>query len=512
MRRLSVLILLCASVISGSAQVSFYFDSIIGQAAFKSDAIYYYSSLTIAKGDYEGNIFWVKHIPPGSKLTIGEDAVFGYKGFIVFKLDTAGNTQWVRNFSVPVNPASVDSNRIGDLVYDGSKVYISMMQGQWPDLYPSILTLDTGGNILNVSANVIHPGGGFSLQPCCKILQGGAWIGYNYQPGFTNSSYLIKVDTTGNYDLSALSTSYFFSTVTSLRSITPLEDSSYLVLTYSENWNQAIPQAFFTCSKITASGNPRWQNHYYNASFACGLHVTDAWSVGSDTLGYIYVIGTSSEQPCVGIPTGGIFYMKLDSMGNIIYVKSFGAALNAVSVSGQMKFKNGKLFCNATYKGHSAILIVDTLFSNPCFVTDTSIFLTKVVESLYASPIMSTPPVIAYAPLNDTINVMSLNIDQPLDLCIDVYNPEINKLKDEFILFPNPATGKFNIRNSKFKIESFCIYNLFGEKIIADSPLNFAEKPGGDAGNIDISSQPAGVYFILIKSEDKFFSYKLIKE
>jgi hypothetical protein len=44
---------------SYKSQSSFYLDSIDG-TAYKTDCIYYYSGLTLAKGDYNGNIFWVK--------------------------------------------------------------------------------------------------------------------------------------------------------------------------------------------------------------------------------------------------------------------------------------------------------------------------------------------------------------------------------------------------------------------------------------------------------------------
>lgn len=70
-------------------------------------------------------------------------------------------------------------------------------------------------------------------------------------------------------------------------------------------------------------------------------------------------------------------------------------------------------------------------------------------------------------------------------------------------IYPNPATGRFQVSSFKFKVQSMEVYNIMGEKVFQSSIVNHQL-------SIDISSQPSGVYFVKIKTEDKEFVRKII--
>lgn len=73
-------------------------------------------------------------------------------------------------------------------------------------------------------------------------------------------------------------------------------------------------------------------------------------------------------------------------------------------------------------------------------------------------------------------------------------------------IFPNPTTGKFSI-NSNEIIASIEIYNILGEKV-----GNWQLPIGKKETTIDLTDKTSGIYFIHIKSGEKSFYSKLIKQ
>ncbi len=73
-----------------------------------------------------------------------------------------------------------------------------------------------------------------------------------------------------------------------------------------------------------------------------------------------------------------------------------------------------------------------------------------------------------------------------------------NNFADEITIFPNPsANGKFQIASNKTQITKTEIYNSIGEKIYSSIPqLN-----NSPTLQLDLSSQPDGIYFLKIFSE-----------
>ena len=57
------------------------------------------------------------------------------------------------------------------------------------------------------------------------------------------------------------------------------------------------------------------------------------------------------------------------------------------------------------------------------------------------------------------------------------------------------------------KIQSIDIYNLLGEKIYSE--ILFIEAV---IQPVDIVSQPSGIYFVQIKSENKIYNQKIVKQ
>ena len=72
-------------------------------------------------------------------------------------------------------------------------------------------------------------------------------------------------------------------------------------------------------------------------------------------------------------------------------------------------------------------------------------------------------------------------------------------------ILPNPTTGELNVGglNGATTLE---VFNLLGQKVYSRyEPVNSEE-------TIDISSQPTGVYFVVVKGTDGIITGKVLKQ
>ena len=81
-------------------------------------------------------------------------------------------------------------------------------------------------------------------------------------------------------------------------------------------------------------------------------------------------------------------------------------------------------------------------------------------------------------------------------------------------VFPNPTSGKFQVSSPKSQIQSVEVYNIIGEEVFATTNNKLpASRQGGQTTNeIDISSFPAGVYVVEVKTEKGVEVKKFVKE
>lgn len=78
--------------------------------------------------------------------------------------------------------------------------------------------------------------------------------------------------------------------------------------------------------------------------------------------------------------------------------------------------------------------------------------------------------------------------------------------KNSFIIYPNPASTKVNLKFEKVFLKQICLLDSFGREIIKLDNSNNVNV------QFDISYLNHGVYFIAVETDNKVFYKKLIKK
>ncbi|NRD22858.1 T9SS type A sorting domain-containing protein [Winogradskyella litoriviva] len=77
--------------------------------------------------------------------------------------------------------------------------------------------------------------------------------------------------------------------------------------------------------------------------------------------------------------------------------------------------------------------------------------------------------------------------------------------KEKFIIYPNPASTKVNLKFEKVFFEQICLLDSFGREIIK------LDNSNNENIQFDISYLNNGIYFIAVETDNKVFYRKLIK-
>ena len=100
------------------------------------------------------------------------------------------------------------------------------------------------------------------------------------------------------------------------------------------------------------------------------------------------------------------------------------------------------------------------------------------------------------APINATNPLYCFNASQ---VSTDVDDIE---LEEDLLIFPNPSKGQFIVQHST--LQSIKLYGTDGRLVFTDHPIL-------PIGQVDISDQPAGIYFVIVETDNGFITRKYVK-
>jgi hypothetical protein len=414
---------------------------------------------------------------------------WGNSDYWICAIDTSGNKLWDKNFGSYRNDYSPEIIRLtsGDYIVAGTSdtsVSGDKTVLNYGNFDYWLLKLDSAGNKLwdkvyggtglekyfGINNFTIHS---FSVIPT---------LGNNFILAGTTSSpasgaisdtsrgaddiWLVKLDSSGN---KIWDKRYGGSTGDMFAHIIPTNDGGYILCGSTQS-----PQGLDVSDtsrgdydvwviKIDSLGNKQWDKRYGGNLMDLGSWIEKAPEGGYWVSGTIYSDSSSEvSEPSYGQMDYWIF--KIDSAGNKIWDKRFGAYGVDVSTSFIIMPDSSIFLCGSAEEGISA------------------------VKSDYGKGLADYWLVhFKYADSNTGISE--------------------NEIKNNSIsIYPNPTKGVVKINNKYLGDASISVYNLIGEKIY-QAKINLQRQ-----NTFNFSELQTGMYFMKIKNEKISSTIKFIKE
>lgn len=475
------------------------------------------ADIFIVKYDANGNVLWAKSI--GGSIGGGEggssvsadanDNVFltgnfysptitfgsttltnaGYYDMFIAKYDTNGNALWAKSAG-GINGdygSSVSADANGNVFVTGgfSSPTISFGTTTFTKSGVSkvfVVKYDANGNVL-----------------WAKSAEG--WASFD-------APYSVSADAGGN----VLVTGAFESSVITFDSITLI--------------NGGGGNSFI--AKFDSTGNILW------AKSSHGTGSDEINSVCSDENGNAFVTGwfdsptlTFGSTTLINSGIYNIFTAKYDVYGNILWARSAGGSGDdegcSVSSDGTNVFVSGKFLSSSLTFG-SFILTPPIGSSDPMFLVKYDANGNPLCASALASgggnnnsvsaDLLGNAYVGSDFAINsfivgiDTLQLTSLrNVFVAKYFCDGNLPTAINELinKESVFVHPNPSSGifEFNLKN-KTDGTKICVYDMLGKSVYDKVSMKNNNK------EIDLSSQPKGVYFMEILSPNERIIKKIV--
>jgi hypothetical protein len=215
-------------------------------------------------------------------------------------------------------------------------------------------------------------------------------------------------------------------------------------------------------AKYGANGNVLW------AKSAGGNVIDEGQSTSTDGNGNVFITGYFSSPTITfgsilltNAGNDNVFIAKYDSLGNVIWAKSAGGSSidegQSISTDG-----NGNVYVSGWFSS-------PTIAFGSTILTSGEMFIGK---------------------LSSTTGINEVELDNSI------------------LIYPNPTSGKLTIQNKNLRLTNIEIeiFNVIGENI-------YKSQSSSQQFIIDISSEPSGVYFLKIISQDGSLAVKkIIKE
>ena len=412
----------------------------------------------LVKYDANGTVLWAKSAG-------GTSDDYGYG----VSTDTNGNvlvTGYFESSSITFGATTLTNAGNSDIFIvkyapDGTVLWAKSEGGTSWD-YGNSISTDANGNVLVT--------GYFQSS---SITFGSTTL-INTGSIYTDDIFIVKYDTSGNvrWAKSAGGTSYDSGRSVSTDTngnvfVTGYFQSSSIIFGTTTLTNAGNSDIFIV--KYDASGNVLW------AESAGGTSDDYGYGVSTDANGNVFVTGyfdsdtiTFSSTTLTNAGASDIFIMKYDASGNILWAESAGGNSSDVGYGGVSTDANG----NALVTGY--------------FYSDTITF-------------GSTTLTNAGGP-----DIFVVKLDG-----ITGITESLTKAK-RIEIYPNPNNGKFTLSFNHSTIQPFnhlTIYNMLGEMVYQSSDIGHQSSV-----NIDLSRQPAGIYFVQLITNEETTTKKIVKQ
>ncbi|HTB32465.1 MAG TPA: T9SS type A sorting domain-containing protein [Bacteroidia bacterium] len=508
---------------------------ILGSQKFGSDSVNcnpYPGNAFLVKYDKNGNALWAKaptsSLHSNSKADVVATDSKGnsfISGFFTDTVNFGGYPLFTKNYVVgnvgDIFLAKYDPN--GNVLW--AKAGITPSITSYGELNENSIATDTAGNVY-IAGEFVD-----SITFGTTTLSGrGCFV------------FLVKYDPNGNVVWAKQSTSSQYGNngagvATDKAGNIYVTGFFYSAITFGSHALNTFYQATFLV-KYSSAGNVIWAKQSNIPWVTCYGY---SLSVATDKAGYEYITGAFGDTLIFGIdtlknsaPESSIFFVKYDSLGNVIWAKQFENidsnhwlgysvatdTLEHLYIYGgggyrtcKLKYGNDTLSTfvpgNGSKDAASFIAQFDSsgkmLCSSmiACGGDDPAISGGSIATNPSGNCIYIGDDILYYPAVFGNDTLVPYGTEDPFvarwaPCYLETGVEKTTSQKAILSLFPNPNNGKFTIKstvqNNKLIVE---IYNMLGE-ITFTEPLRSIQ---GD-NTIDLNSQPSGVYLYRVISEN----------
>ena len=497
--------------------------------------MYCHAQITFQKtygGAQDDEFYSVQQTIDGGYILLGRTKSFGAGGNDVYlvKTDSLGDTLWTKTYG---GTGSDVGNEVQQTT-DSGFIIIGFTNSSGPTMVYLIKTDINGNTLWSKTYKPGVSGGGSSVK---QTFDGGYIL--SCSGGTYGTGFLIKTNALGD----TLWTKSFKINLTNSK-ILQTTDGGYIITGTGDDLT-SYP-SYLVLVKTDSNGNPVWKRVYKDTMINHGhsgysvLQTPDGGYIALGNTGgapsTIYLIKTNSlgdplwtksyrkdssygGGSCVihttdsgfviaGTTENGtstdVYLIKTDSIGNIIWSKSFGGSNSEWTNCMQQTTDGGYILAGKTNSfgagGYDGYLIkTDANGNSGCFeqVVTTVDSVPVTIVSLPADTLLLGPVIVnSYSSIEGSGCMVNT-------LCITTTINEI-EVMNLFSIYPNPSQGCFTVRqNIESKNAILSIYNTLGEKIYVTNLEHNYEI-------INCSKLVPGIYFISTITESKIITAKLI--
>ena len=458
-----------------------------------------------------GSIQWTKtyggtNIDAGGAVRQTSDSGFIIAGFsrsyssgdydaYLIKTDWVGNVLWKRLYGGVGQDGASSVEQTGDGGYILAGYTYSNSFGI-NDVF--LIKTDMNGDTLWTR---IYGGTGGDPANCVVHTSDGGYIlaGWSQSYGLGNNGQacLLKIDANGD---TVWTKTYGGAFTDAFRHVLETSDNGYIATGYTNISSGGGSDIFVV--RTNALGDTLWTRIYGSSALdeqAEEIHLT------SDG-GYIIV---GFEGSAVNPIINNACLVKIDSVGNLLWARSFGDTLQDEGHSVLEVSDKGFIVAGLTSSfgsgGKDVYLIkTDSVGISGCHETNSNI-----IEGIKTITVESQAPLISSGTIVLNPNISIGNGGAVTILC--PVTPSVNEITQEatVTVYPNPSNGIFKIEmedvTGQMADGDIEVYNSLG-KLVFSSELHTTTY------TLDLRSKSKGIYFIKVITDDRVYSQKVIIE
>lgn len=403
----------------------------------------------------------------------------------LFKTDINGNSLWTKTYKPSFSGGSTGWSV--KQTFDGG--YILDCTENWDDVAFLIKTDALGDTLWTKSY-------GIAASPFSEVQQtadsGYIITGTGNDGGGFYYFYLVKADVNGNavwkkaYNGNPGIAQYL------AYSSQQTPEGGYIAVGYKNGTLPDVADVYII--KTNAIGDTLWTK-------ACGGDSADAGMSIRLTADSGYIITGVTKS--YGAGSFDAYLIKTDSLGNILFTKSFGGTNSEESTSVQQTLDGGYILAGSSKSfgagANDAYLIkTDANGKSGCYENSTATIVSSphLMISLPVDTFLLQPTVVnSYSALVSSggmTNTLCTNveiIEFPRDISLTIY--------------PNPAYDDFTIVHDELNNSTFIIQNVLGQTI-------YSAKLESKQRRISCKEFLPGIYFVSIRSGSRLITKKLI--